>query len=377
MKSLAVAIVFLVLAAGCGERAGDESPSQKAAIQIDTLEVIMQIGTDFSDSTTSFWHITDATIDNTGNILVLDRFGANLKMFDGSGEYVRLVARDGNGPGELVMPWDMFMFNDGRLMVLDPGKRGFVVFDDSLRFVEELGLWQQNQPFQSCAASDSQFAAYKGSYDATETELILHRRVALYTYGHEDWDRLLWQDSLVLPKMDVIENRSLLYNNFEEPLTICGDGAGTVYFSQKSGSDYSITGWSVDGEELLDISMDLPPVEKTADELKAESTYVTDNWASRGNVGPEWEYQPEPYKNMIVDIDIGPDGNLWARRGTTPTPFFDIFAPSTGELLGRAVFPDSGWSWKVEVCSNGILAWEEDPESGYQVVYVLAPKGSS
>lgn len=372
MKYFNILIISLLLIASCGEEEGNAAVEDELSIPVDTLEVILQIGTDFGDSTNTFGEIFDVAIDYEGNILVLDQIMADLKIYDSSGDYVRHVTRRGNGPGELVMPWDMFMFGDGRLMVLDPGKHGFLVFDDSLRFLDELQLWLQNPPFQSCAVSDSQFASYKANLDRTDTQLIIHQRVALYTYGNEDWDLLFWRDSLSLPIDDVRRDRSLLFNNIEEPLVICSDGSGMVYFSMKEEEEYSVTGWDIDGEVLLDISVHMPPVAKTMEEIKAESTFVTNYVAMRGGGGEvQWEFQPEPYKDMVIDINIGPDGNLWVRRGTTQTPFFDIFDPSSSELLSQAVFPDEGWSWKVEVSRNGIVAWEEDPESGYQVLYIL------
>ncbi len=372
MKCINILLIGSLLIAGCGEEEGDFEVESKPTVPVDTLEVTLQIGTDFGDSTDTFGAIMDVAIDDNGNILVLDRVAADLKMYDSSGEYLGHVTRRGNGPGELVLPWDMFLFGDGRLMVLDPGKHGFIVFDDSLRFKEELQLWLQNPPFQSCAVSDSQFASYKANLERTDTQLIIHRRVALYTYGNEDWDMLFWRDSLSLPIDDVRRDRSLLFNNIEEPLVICSDGSGMVYFSMKEEEEYSVTGWDIDGEKLLDISMDMPPVEKTMEEIKAESTYVT-NYVARIGGGREvqWEFQPELYKDMVIDINIGPDGNLWVRRGTKQTPFFDIFDPSSGELLRQAVFPEEGLSWKVEISRNGILAWEEDPESGFQVLYFL------
>lgn len=365
-----VAVCFFALLS-CSDEENNITETNERVVPVDTLVIAMQIGTDYGDSTNTFGMITDAAIDNNGNILILDRMAANLKMYDSLGEFVRNVTRDGNGPGELVLPWDMFLFGDGRLMVLDPGKQGFIVFDDSLRFIEELQLWQQNQPFQSCAVSDSQFASFKANLDITESEVVIHRMVALYTYAQENYDLLLWQDSLFFSREDVRNDRSLLYNNLEEPITICSDGSGIVYFSLKNGEEYSVTGWNTEGTEVLNISRDLPLVKKTMEEMKAESTYVTSYWASRGSVGPEWEFQPEPFKDMVIYINIGPDGNLWVRRGTTETPFFDIFDPTNGELLRQAIFIDDGYSWKFEVSRNGILAWEEDPEEFYQILYQI------
>lgn len=353
----------------CGGEEQDAPMETATDIPVDTIEVAMQIGTDFGDSTNTFGDIMDAEIDDEGNILVLDRILADLKLYDSQGQYARHIARSGNGPGELFMPWDMFRFPDGRLMVMDPGKRGFVVFNDSLRFMEELGLWQQNQPFMSCAVSDSRFASYKASLDMTETELTITRRVAQYSYGSEEWDMLYWSDSLTFSLDDVRRDRSLLFSNIEEPVTICSDESGTVYFSLKDETGYSVTGWNPMGEEVLNISQDLEPMEKSTEEMKAESTYVTNYVARGGEV--QWEFQPEPYRDMVQELDIGPDGNLWVRTGKESYPFFDIFDTNSGDLVGHTVFPEEGFTWSTEVCKNGILAWEEDPSEGYQVLYVL------
>jgi len=83
------------------------------------------------------------------------------------------------------------------------------------------------------------------------------------------------------------------------------------------------------------------------------------------------EFEPDPYKDMIADLSMGPDGCLWARRGTLQSPFFDIYDMETGELLRHVVFPVEGWSWRTVVSENGIAAWEEDPELGFQVLYLL------
>ena len=121
MKLMAGIVLCLVFAVACRDDQSQTESNVTTAVPVDTLSAVLQIGTDLADSTTAFWFITDAAIDNRGNILVLDRIDASLKIFSSEGEYLGNAARSGNGPGELVLPWDMFTFNDGRLMVLDPG----------------------------------------------------------------------------------------------------------------------------------------------------------------------------------------------------------------------------------------------------------------
>jgi hypothetical protein len=373
MKYTVTAMSFLLLAAACG--GGGEEPTTAAdlpTMPVDTLHVELEMGREMGDSTDTFSAIVAAAIDDEGRILVLDQVECALKMLDPAGEYIRHVARSGSGPGEFGFPWNMCVFPDGRLMVMDLMKQGFVVFDDSLEFVEELSLWSQNPPFKAAALTDSQYVAYKLDQDASDNRITMTRTVALYTYGEEEWDRVFWQDSIVANMSDIISDPSIFIIDTLDPLSICASGSYGVFFSLKDGEEYTVRRWDTAGEELQDITMELSPVEKTPEEIAAESTYVT-NYVARmsGGGGFPFEFNPDPFKDMVIGLDIGPDGNLWVRRGTMDTPFFDIFDPATGELLRHVVFPAEGWSWMTAVSENGILAWEEDPELGYQKLYLL------
>jgi len=371
MKYLLLPVVLLLVLSGCGEN-GHESSSipDMPVLPVDTLYIVNEIGVELGDSTNTFGAITSSIIDRKGRILVLDQVAGCLKVYDQNGNYIMQVSRQGNGPGELVMPWDMFQMPDGRLMILDPGKLGFVVFDDSLQFIEEISLWSQNPPFQGTPVSDNQYAAYKIDTDMVDEKIVMNRRIALYTYGEKEWDLIFWQDSIEASMNDIIENPSILIINLLDPLSIGGNGSDRIYFSLKDGEKYRVTGWDPEGEEILNISMDLDPVEKTEEEIYAESTYVTSYIGRMSGGGFPMEFEPDPFKDMVIGLDTGPDGNLWVRRGTVDSPFFDIF-DSEGTLLHHVLFPVEGWSWKTSVSQNGILAWEEDPEEGYQKLFIL------
>ncbi len=92
-----VAVCFFALFS-CGVEEYNVTETNERVVPVDTLVIAMQMGTDYGDSTNTFGMITDAAIDNSGNILVLDRMVADLKMYDSLGGYVRNVTRRGNGP---------------------------------------------------------------------------------------------------------------------------------------------------------------------------------------------------------------------------------------------------------------------------------------
>jgi len=367
-------VLLLTFACGGGEKgpASAEGPSSNPVTKpVDTLELAWEVGEELGDSTRSFGGIAAAAIDSQGRLFVLDQVAACVKVFDLQGRYIRQVSRRGSGPGELRMPMDLFTM-PGRLMVHAPMKKGYVAFGDSLELADEYSLWSMNPPIYCVGLSDSQYVGYKIGQEETDDGFVMRRSIAIYTLGEEDWDTRLWVDSMSATIGEMMEDPSMFLTDLMDPLALGGTPERGVYFALKDPESYSVTGWDSTGTEILSISQDLHPVAKSAAEMEAESLYMNrylQNMA-RGGGGFPFEYEPRPYRPMITALGIGPDGNLWVRRGTRNEPFFDIY-DLQGNLLRHAVFPDDGWSWQTEVTPQGIIAWEDDPEEGYQRLYLL------
>jgi len=72
------------------------------------------------------WNVgTDAS----GNIYVLDREAHRVHAFDSAGHHLWTRGRQGGGPGELQHPFALAVAGDGRLWVVDIGKRSLVHWD--------------------------------------------------------------------------------------------------------------------------------------------------------------------------------------------------------------------------------------------------------
>ncbi len=368
------AIIAMTLACGGGEDgpATAEGPAANPVTgPVDTLEAAWVVGEELGDSTRSFGGIAAAAIDDQGRLFVLDQVAACVKVFDLQGGYLRQVSRRGSGPGELRLPMDLFTM-PGRLMVHAPMKRGYVAFDDSLQLADEYSLWSMNPPIYCVGLSDSQYVGYKIGQDQRDGSIVMRRSIAVYTLGEEDWDRRLWADSMTATTAEMMEDPSMFLLDLWEPLSLGGTAETGVYFALRDPQEYRVIGWDSIGAEILSIQQDFHPVEKTAEEMAAESLYMNTHLQSMFGAGGgfPFEFNPDPYKDMVTDLGIGPDGNLWVRRGTRSEPFFDIY-DLQGSLLRHAVFPDDGWSWQTEVTPDGIIAWEDDPLEGYQKLYLL------
>ncbi|MEA3267494.1 MAG: hypothetical protein U9P42_11225 [Candidatus Fermentibacteria bacterium] len=371
MRLIIPAILALLILASCGAEGEVASDVVNApSLPVDTLTITGYIGEELGDSTNTFGILTDAEYhQGTGNILVLDNGAACFKEYTPSGEYIRQISRNGSGPGELSFATFEFFQMGGRTLAMNMMKQGFVVFDDSLNYLEEISHWSQNPPMQSVAISDSMFASYKPDFEeAGEGSFVMFRRIVIYPYGAEDYELSLWEDSMELTISDLIENSSDLINDFLLGIAM-GGNEELILFSLKVSEDYSVHGWYSDGTEAFTITMPLEPVAKTPEEIAEEKAYMEGFFSQMGAQGMG-EFTPEPYRDMVIGVDIGPDGNIWVQRGTMEQPFFDIF-DMEGTLIGHKVFPEAGWTWRFSLGSNGILAWEEDPELGYQQLFMV------
>jgi len=364
---LAVLIVipfYLIL--GCSGNSPGVDRDNQIAVQCDTLQVNFQLGEEIGDSTNMFWSIASADIDDQGRIFVLDNIDASVRAYDLQGNYLQQVTRRGPGPGELLWPRALTVMPDGRLVICASSKGGYVVFNDSLEFEQEIDLWENNSPYHVSPLSSSRIVACRYN-DSIELDLAWHT-IAIYDLDSPDFDILLFKDSISCTDSEIEANPSRFFNFGDAKLKSYGDGNGNVYFAPMDTLNYRIFGWDSLGNQTLFIEREMTPAQKSPGEIQAESAFLESMYRGR-----TWRpFVPRPYQHrfMIADVGIGPDGNLWARRGTRLDLFFDIY-DLEGSLLRNAVCPIESWSWKTEITPYGILAWEQDPLDGYQKLYFI------
>ena len=84
------------------------------------------------------------------------------------------------------------------------------------------------------------------------------------------------------------------------------------------------------------------------------------------------EFNADPYRNLISDIEVDGESRVWIRRGTVLEPVFDVY-DFDGEKLFTATVSDAGDDagfWDFNIDEQGIIAFSINPEL-YDQVYVL------
>ncbi|HEX6042512.1 MAG TPA: 6-bladed beta-propeller [Longimicrobium sp.] len=75
-----------------------------------------------------FGEVSGVLFDAQDNLYVLDRQAKRVMVYDRTGRFLRQIAREGQGPGELIQPMHLVMGGDGTLIVSDAGRSGFSIF---------------------------------------------------------------------------------------------------------------------------------------------------------------------------------------------------------------------------------------------------------
>lgn len=79
-----------------------------------------------------FFEVTDVDVTPEGGIVVLDRLGKKVLIFDEDGGLVAQYGREGSGPGEFQYPTELFVAPNGEIGVFDFMNRRVERFDSTL-----------------------------------------------------------------------------------------------------------------------------------------------------------------------------------------------------------------------------------------------------
>lgn len=370
---LTVTLVSLMLVA-CGgsdhEAAVEITETPEAQTMNIILEKVDSIGVETGDPQYVFGAITDVEILSDGNIMVLDGSYANIRIFSPEGQHLSTIGSRGEGPGELSHPQSLFNWHDGTVGVIDPNSGGVHRFS---REGDWLGLdlaVSHNIPADPIVISDSEFVCFKARFDMEGETVYEVATIGLFPISLDPrisyWEKTLpWEPS----NMGNLTLELFLTNYWTaDPET------GRVFVCPFNEDEYRIQCFNPDGTSIGTISREHVPVAKTAEEIQEEKDFIvfTLGGNSDNNHGFNYDCDPWPNHLPVTGLFIGPGGNLWARRGGTSIPAFDIWDNNL-ELTGTASIPSisgSGANWRMTFGSDFIVTWNENPEH-FQKLYIL------
>ena len=323
-----IACVFLLIAA-CGEEQQAEAVTE-AELEIIQLSVTDTIGIELGDSCYVFGYVADAA--RTDSIIyALDMSYAQLRKYTPQGEYSGYIGGRGNGPGELVMPQGLELFSNGSIIIQDITDLG--LYESSGEWLSHIFVHSGNWSSQHTVTGPETFVVRWHEF-IYEPSPVMRHFIADYDLEGELLAEFM-TDSIGIP-VNPDDNTDALNRTFFSHY-FTGDLDGNLYMVQRHIPQYRIVCYGADAVPFDTLSLDIPVVENTEEEIALEKQHIEEYLTGMGTSNVmQWIYEPDTFRAPIDGIWLGWEGNLWVLRGTEVKPVFDVWSIPEGELIYRA-----------------------------------------
>jgi len=291
-----------------------------------------------------FGSVAAVRSDAGGNILILDGQLSEVHIYTPSGEYLRTVLREGDGPGEARRPADMFVTEDGTVCVLTgfPGKIVRVTAD---------GQPAGQTNFSRGGDGQAPMGVLNQGYDLPEGMLLSGiRMVFMGSTTNQTYFLSMCTDEGVETMALVEKENPVDYSNFimtEDGLDFVWNRVavgedGSVYVAPQR-NDYEIQVFDPEGTLTGVITRKYTPGPRTKDE-KQTAKQVLEAIAAY-YPRPPVSYVVEDTAPAIVGMWMTADGRLWVQTGdahkSAPAGCWvvlDVFSPD-GEFEKQVALP--------------------------------------
>ncbi len=359
--AMSVAAAAFLLAAASGlARAGDWKGSVETVEGVKTvvnpatgfaapatvkMPELWRIGGDTDNEDEFFGVISDIDIDANGDVYLLDSQLNEIKIYTKTGEYIRSIGREGEGPGEFRGPVAMYFTPDDKVAVVQamPGK---IVL-----------LTRDGQPAGDGAIpkpDDGGFQLLQGG-EARGGNIVLFMARTKFDQAANKWSRTgflasvdgtgkqlceyLSKDNTI--NMTAAEMSDVAWDTFERRWEVGQDGK---VYACTSYDNYEINVYAKNGTLEKVIKREFKHTPRPANEKKFMET-VMGFWAQRI---PNCKVTIADMNKDIENIYVRDDGSIWVLNsvGARDLPkgtmgVFDVFNPD-GQFVKTVTLQGQG-----------------------------------
>ena len=310
-----------------------------------TLEEELSIGGDDDREEYIFIEMSRTAIDDDGNIYILDRRGAQIKVFDSRGTYLRTIGRRGQGPGEFQNPIEMFIAHDHEIVVEDFSNR-------RLSFYTLKGEHLKDQYFGDMLLGKIDMDQ-EGSYYAMTTEYYVpaENGIQIGHYLIKKFDAHL-NFLYTLDSSDVSKQMDHFMYYFMLLFDITHDGNIIV----GNGRDYILDIFDSEGDLIRRIEKEHTPVEVTLKEVREQKENMLFQLKTKVPT------HHSAYRSFTWNEDDRIYVWTWEKTVDGSKYFYDVF-DSEGRYIAKMSLSIEPW-----ILKNDKLYTRGEDENGYHVV---------
>lgn len=287
-------------------------------------------------------------VDDKENIYITDMNLNNIKVFDPSGEYVKIIAEQGQGPGELNMPTGIQITPEGELMVEE-------VLNRRLSFFNPQGKFLRSTSTADKTSLTGLIIGPKGNM--VGREMVMEENTLWWAVKKYDKDlnELFTIDQVEFP--NPLQGK---INLFELMIVFDIDQKGNIIYGISK--EYEIKFLSPDGKHMKSITKKFDPI-KITDEDKKE---MLDRIPETGQINIKDRIEFPKYYPAFQHFTIDEHGRIFVRtfqKGKKEGEYMvDIFN-SEGCFISQIPMKINPVLWK----NNKLYATEES-DQGYIII---------
>jgi len=303
-------------------------------------------GVDSEGKPHSFGDVRGLLVDEMGRAFVLDGIEEAIHVFDPHGVHMRTFGGSGSGPSELRQPIGMTFDPTGRLWVADPGNGRYSIFDTAGLAVEH---------HQRALGGGLPWPGVIDSTDRLFDVGIIRTgepdRFSHWIYRFPPGQVTAPTDSILLPDeggqmFEVPRTGWKGWIPFTSRVVYDLDPNGFVWFGDTG--DYQLTKLNMNGDTVLQVSLDRQPVPVTAEEGRNE----IQDLSSLGVALPPGSLPS--VKPLFESLHVTDGGDVWVYPYVLDRPLgsiIDMFS-GNGVYLGSAT-AESGISFMAPPVIRG------------------------
>ena len=359
--SIAILGIMLSLSGSCGPDNQEPPISNSNTIPEYEISIVDSFGVELGDSLNMIGSINGLCHHPDGSVLLLDRSSLRIRVIPTEGD-PQLISRRGDGPGELLLPQAISALPDGRILVSDEMKQEVMAFDISGEYLGSYFTTERYVPFSMYPVDSSSIVGMMMKLEMSNEEIVISSDIGRFdaspipsvVFYSCEW---IWPAPEMYTEISLIE--------------LAADREGNVFIATDN-TEYHISVYAPDGEELLQIERDdVSRMPKTPEEIQEEIDDF-ESWAVQDQAYTGG-YEPSPFYQLISLAGTDAEGNLWVVRHDSDIDcLFDVWSPS-GDLMytARLSRSEKDPALFFDVDQIGIIAATSYTSYQFQRVYIL------
>lgn len=305
----------------------------------DSFENLPEVTTEFlfeisESSGAAISSISDVKIGSNGTIIVADASASRMHLFDGEGNYLSTVLRDGRGPGEVQnLLGRLALSDDNRLMIYDQSLRRLSIFD-----LAENGLQHRRDLTLEQTAS---------FFHLIDDKIYLYSSTSAATTDGDENDRLLEIDITgeilrnsiaTFQRSDELmittESMSMGMSTQHHEKNHVGFSGNIMAYNRSNRIGFTLYDLE-SGEPILETHLNRPRKELPASEKEEFVDEILDTGFVQRSQRSQLLADMPQYVPIVQTLKYDAAGTIWLKITDSENRGWLLFSDETGQPVGR------------------------------------------